>query len=446
MKHLLLLTSLAFCFASCTKFLDQKPSNSLIVPESLQDLQAILQNTSVLNAANPFCGEIAADDNYLSTSDWQARTTTEQQAYIWGKEMFNDNERNDWSLSYSAIYYANLVLDELNLPKYDALDATEKNKLRAQALFFKSWYYFQLLQLFAQPYQAATANTELGIVLRQSANLNLPSTRANMATCYQQVINDLQTAAPLLPATQPFPTLPTQAAARALLAKVYLIMNNHTDALTQAEWVLQNNNTLIDFNTLNPSAAAPIPRFNPETIFFSTMVVTSSLSIVGRVDSTLFRSYHPNDLRRSIFYRTNTDGSISFKGSYDGSSRLFNGIARDEVYLIAAETSMRTGNTQQAANYLNLLLQKRWRTGTFTPLLANDPALLEKIIAERRKELTMRGIRWSDLKRLHTDSRFAIVLQKSINNQIYTLKPADNRYIFPIPQLVIQLTGIPQNP
>jgi hypothetical protein len=96
---------------------------------------------------------------------------------------------------------------------------------------------------------------------------------------------------------------------------------------------------------------------------------------------------------------------------------------------------------------LNALLIKRWKTGFFVPLTASsaDDALL-KILAERRKELCFRGLRWTDLRRLNQETRFSKSLTRIVNNQTYTLLPNDNRYVYPIPENEMLYNPVQQNP
>jgi hypothetical protein len=70
---------------------------------------------------------------------------------------------------------------------------------------------------------------------------------------------------------------------------------------------------------------------------------------------------------------------------------------------------------------------------------------LNIILIERRKELLMRGLRWMDIKRLNKEDA-GIVMKRTINGQTYTLLPNDLRYSFPIPEDVISLSGMQQNP
>jgi hypothetical protein len=97
-------------------------------------------------------------------------------------------------------------------------------------------------------------------------------------------------------------------------------------------------------------------------------------------------------------------------------------------------------------NNLNALLVKRWKTGTFIPLTAsNTDDALNKILLERRKELCFRGIRWSDLKRLNKDLKYSKTLVRVLNGQTYTLLPNDPKYVLPIPDNEIRVSGIEQN-
>ena len=103
--------------------------------------------------------------------------------------------------------------------------------------------------------------------------------------------------------------------------------------------------------------------------------------------------------------------------------------------------------TSQAIQDLNALLAKRWKSGSFVPVTAmTSEDALKIILEERRKELVFRGLRWSDLKRLNKEPRFAVTLEKTIAGKEYVLPPNDNRYVFPIPSAVIQMSGIEQNP
>jgi len=224
-------------------------------------------------------------------------------------------------------------------------------------------------------------------------------------------------------------------------------MQAYDKAGLYADSCLQLRNILTDFNNLNPTANYPIAKFSTEVIEDSQLITEAPINNTrARIDTSLYGSYAPNDLRKSIFFRASTNSSHVFKGSYEGAVTLFAGIATDEMYLIRAECFARAGNTTAAMADLNTLLLKRFLAGSFIPYSAsgsNDA--LTQILAERRKELLMRGLRWLDLKRLNREGA-NITVTRNVNGQSFMLTPNDLRYALPIPDDIIQLTGMQQNP
>src|SRR5690606_12125521 len=91
-------------FVGCENFLDEKPDKKLVIPSSVHDAQALMNKTDIFTTMYPTSGEFAAGDFYLLTEDWQALSEqSRQQSYIWGDNVFNEYERNDWSLPYVAV-------------------------------------------------------------------------------------------------------------------------------------------------------------------------------------------------------------------------------------------------------------------------------------------------------------------------------------------------------
>jgi hypothetical protein len=128
---------------------------------------------------------------------------------------------------------------------------------------------------------------------------------------------------------------------------------------------------------------------------------------------------------------------------------MFSGLATDEMYLIRAECNARKNKKTEALNDLNALLVKRWKTNTFTHIdTPTADAALQVILQERRKELCFRGIRWTDLRRLNQDPRFAVTLKRGLlgSTTLFTLPPNSDRYVYPIPDSEILFSGVPQNP
>jgi hypothetical protein len=443
-------------FSGCKKeddFLNAKPSADLAIPTTLIDLQLLLQNEGTFNNNDPGLGTLSSDEYYCLTSTWtSAATAIERNVYIWAKQVYDATSANvlDWTNPYGRVYHANVVLDALPIIKYTSSEQNSYNQIKGAALFFRSMAFYSLVQTFAMPYDSAAAGTEAGIPLRLNSDLNTVSTRQTVKECYDQIISDLKTAIQLLPLTSSTITQPNKIAAYAALARIYLSMAKYGEAFAYADTVLQHNHVLVDYNTLSASSLTltGAKTYLSEDIFHSVMIGYGIYSITkGIVDSNLYQLYGPNDLRRAAFFVLRS-GYIRFKGSYEVKrpAVLYTGLATDEMVLIHAECNARMGNVTAAMNDLNYLLVNRYKTGTFVPRTAVDQHdALQQILAERRKELLFRGLRWTDLRRLNKEVSLAITLSRIINGSTYTLPPNDGRYALPIPNSEISIDGIGQN-
>jgi starch-binding outer membrane protein, SusD/RagB family len=433
---------------SCNKYLDKKPVSNLAVPSSLNDLEALLNNSSIFSGSPGYL-EFVADNYYVTYSTWNgpAIQTSERLSYIWDK---NAPVAPDiWSNPYEIIYRVNIVLDNLKKVSYDRSEAENYNHIKGKALFYRSFLFHQLAQLFCRPY-SSTAQSDPGIVLRLTSEIKSPSVRATVQDTYDQIFSDLKQAVLLLPFNNAFTTHPNKAAGYGMLARVYLFAGNYSAAAKYADTALQLNSTLLDYNSLSNSS---LPAFsdNPEISFFSLTgrAPYDFLGPAGGIaDSLLFNSYDINDLRKTVFWGSN--GPTKFwNGSYLGNYErydIFDGMATDELYLIRAECRARLNDKDNAMADVNTLLVKRYKTGTFSGLTATDAAdALNKVLAERRKELPFRGLRWSDCRRLNLEGA-NITLRRIINGVTYTLPPNDLRWVLLIPDAEITRAGIAQNP
>lgn len=450
----LFITGALICalFLSCKKsWLDVKSNKADVVPSSIKDLQALMDNDAVMNSNTAQIGFVGTDNYYVNYAKWQASLNAqERNAYIWASEIYNGELGFDWRNGYQKVEYSNIVLNLLENIQPDTGNTSARNNVKGSALFFRSAAFYELVQLFAKPYNSSMAAMDMGIPLRLTSDVNKKSIRASLKETYEKIIADLLEAIDLLPSQPVYSTRPSKVAVWGLLARVYLNIDEYEKAMEYANKALTSFNSLLDFNTILLTPLFPLPpisKGNREVIFYSKTAVLGISAFQTRVDSTLFQSYDPNDLRKIIFYLNGAAG-IVFRGSYTGTSQYFSGIASNELFLIRAECSARKNDHLSAMNDLNILLKNRWKTGTFIPLsAANADEALRKIIIERRKELPFTGnIRWEDLRRLNKDSRFSKTLIRILNGITYSLAPGDINYTYPIPPDEIRLIGLPQNP
>lgn len=450
MKKIKYFTILAVCVftVSCKKYLGEKPDTKLAIPTTLIDFQALIDNIAIMNFS-PGGGEISADNYYLTDADYTALAQDNyKREYTWQKDyLFSLLGNNDWFNTYRPVFTSNTILENIDKNAVTSSNENAYKNVKGQAYFIRGQAFYQAADLWASAYDENTTVSQLGIPIRLGTDFNQNSVRSTLKDTYEQIISDIKISIPLLPVTPTHVIRASKPAAYALLARVYLAMRKYDQAGLYADSCLQLTPTLIDYNKLSTTAAFPFAQFNAEVIRENKTPVPAPLSNArARIDPALYTSYAPNDLRKILYFKSSTNGTFVFKGSYEGGSNLFSGIATDEVYLVRSECYARAGKTVEAMNDLNTLLSKRFKTGTFVALTApNAAAALITILNERRKELLMRGLRWMDLKRLNKDSA-NIILTRQVNGQTYTLQPNDLRYALPLPEDIIQITGMQQNP
>lgn len=453
----ILCISITIITTSCTKednFLNTKPDQALTVPSTLDDYQALLNYEDLFNGYyDPAFGEMSSDEIYVPSDVWERSEAYDRNVYIFANDAYAGSSLtlgSDWMGQYQRIYYANTVLDGLSKIKTNTKNQSKYNQIKGTALFFRAWAYYCLVQTFTLPYDKKTANTDLGIVLRLTPDINAKIKRSSVQQSYDQIFKDLKDALQLLPEKSNIVTQPDKVATLAFLARINLAINNYQDAFKYSDECLSKYNVLSDYNTLTPTLATINTSYLPEDLFHASMAnYNIILFSSARMDTALYALYDKNDLRKTIFFSPSADKTyLRFRGTYDTYwHNKYTGLATDEMYLIRAECYARDGQTQKSMNDLNTLLAKRYKEGTFIPKTANTPDdALNLVLLERRKELFFRGLRWTDLRRLNSDPRFATTVTHIVNGQKYILEPGSLKYASTIPQLELKLNDVQQNP
>lgn len=449
-----------FCVVSCQKqeaWLDNKSNKSDVIPSTISEYQALLDNEQIMNIGFPSIGIQGSDNSYVSELvALTGGTIAERNAYKWAADIYETaTTSTDWTNPYKMIEYANVVLDGLEKIELNSTQPSWNNT-KGSALFYRAFAYYVLAQLYCKPYSSSTANVDLGLPLKISSDVNEKAPRKTVQETYDLMLDDLKKSTMLLPSNQQFKTRPTISAANALLAKIYLSMEDYQKAKISADKVLQVNSSLLDFSTLNAGLTYPFPTFqasNPEILLYGVTINQTLNSISNLfVAQDLYDSYSANDLRKTIFFRSASTGGYNIRGKYTGNATTFSGLAINEVFLIRAECLAREGETEKAMSDLNKLLQNRWSKNSMGVSTYQNQAAATKdealmiILQERRKELPLTGnTRWEDLRRLNKDPRFAKTLSRTISGITYTLTPNSPRYVFPIPPIELNINTIEQN-
>lgn len=431
---------------SCEEFLDAKPDQSLVVPKTLEDVQSLLDNTGVFNG-QPTLPNIASEEVWITDEGFAALDNPiEQGSFIWAEDPYPSGFNSDWDNMYEQVFYANVALDVLR--EYGGIKNDFYETLLGSAYFYRGYAYLQLVDEFAPPYQKEGSNgAVLGIILKNTADVNEEVKRATLEESYAQILEDLGKAADLLPDFISPKTRPSRAIVLGVLSRVYLNTFQYGLAADAAKQALAIYPDRLDFNSLDVEAGRPFSRFNEETLFYSTLFSYSFLrSTQVFVDSTLMELYDENDLRKRAFFDEQTTGDFNYTGKLSGATQNFGGLSVGELYLNASEALQRTGEDGEAQAMLNELLSMRYENASWEPInYMSSEQLLDRILQERRKELVGRGLRWMDLRRLNQEGN-TITIVRQVNGKSYELAPNSLHYTFPIPMDEISRSGITQNP
>lgn len=429
--------AVSFLTISCEKYLEEPSNKNLSVISSLDDIQAILNNFSWLNYAGASSQEVSADDYYINDADFASLAfEPNQRLYTWQKSTIylDGSKGNDWMNLYRVVHTSNTALEKLSEIGSGGVNQAVFNNIKGQALVFRAISFLDAVQVWSPAYDKGTASTDKGIPLRLNSDFNEKSVRASVKESYARIISDLKEAVQLLPASQVSVNRPSKAAAYGLLARTYLWMRDYQRAGLYADSCLKIKSTLINYNTLKAADTYPIKQHNVEIIFEKGSALGEVLAIGrAKIIPSLYNSYASNDLRKSIFFSNNTNGTVGFRGFYSGSQGIYSGVTTNEMYLTRAESFARGDKVTEAMTDLNTLLANRWKANTFTPLTAaNENQALALILQERRKELLLRGFRWMDIKRLNKEGA-NISLSRVVNGTTYTLPANDPGFALPLP-------------
>lgn len=454
-QFIFLLITYVWLSTSCEKsWFDVKSDKSVTVLSTLEDFELLLDNHTTVTRSSPGLGEVASDGHYTPDNRWitlvdEPLFISQKNAYTWSKKNLNTLVY-DWDIPYKVILYCNLVLEGLQ-----KIDRNENkalyDRVKGNALFHRARVYLELSQQYTPPYEI-NKDSKYGLPFKKSTDVSEKMDRKTVHETFDIIRSDLELAATLLPVRQSPVSRGSKVACWGLLARLSLVVGMYNDALDYASMTLEVQSDLLDFDEVSNTISRP-GLFNKEVIFHAELV--SLLLIVHPrtcfIDSSLFEEYEDNDLRKNYFFSVGTTG-INFRSIYTNSTVLFSGLATDEMYLIQAEAYARLDKIKESMDLLNVLLRSRYRRNSDgSSTLVNRTAVVKEdalriIFSERRKELLMRGLRWSDLRRLNLDPRYAKTLTRTVVGEKYTLTPNSYRYTFPLPDDEISFSGLVQNP
>lgn len=492
---------LALVLTGCEDFLEPN-SKSEFVPKDATSLNELLLGEAYqrndMDGLNIFLSLLDDDveaapyqipnagfdgNKYLASFTWQPDMYEMM-------EMANSGHINMYEKYYEVILGANAVIDYLPL-----VTDTEnmKNNVKAQAYALRGFYYFNLVNIFGQPYNH---NPEaLAVPLKLHSGIEADETalkRKTVAEVYAQVLSDLHTAEEcykLLPEEQQWQpkyrtSLPM---VQLMLSRTYLYMENWGKAAEYAKAVMDNKKfKLLDLNSVSSTAAEYMyyPTYDsPETIWpygapadmFSWTCNEANTPNVNngnqkmhayfQASQDLKETFNEFDLRRDRYiiktpigtkiegkdtttiYMDMAYGKISVGTQYYLPKNAVNIFGRclrlSEAYLNYAEAQANLDGFNNAIETLNTLRENRFDPEDIEYLgedidITSKEELIAFIKEERRRELCFEGHRWFDLRRWGMPEIRHIWHNSEKDSTEYILKEKDLMYTIPIPNEAMQ--------
>jgi len=392
--------------------------------------------------------------------------------------------------SYLGISSCNFFLDNVG----KAPLAEDKLKVyKAEVQFLRAYFYFNLADVYGGvPVYTKPVTIEEAKVKQ--------STKAEVIT---QVISDLDFAIANLPDVAYTNGHPVKGSALALKARVLLTMSQWADAATAANQIItggkfslyndfrklflatgQNNNPEIMFSTryINPDAFSDLDiRWNWHGIFNPKVELINAYECTDGLPITSSPLYDPanyklnRDPRLALTIKPFGDKAIDSSGkerdfAYNGQSATgYNPVKYGNWDALPCDYSTKSEQDWIILRYADVLLMYaeakneasgpdasvykaindiRARPGIKMPPLPEGltkEQMRERIRQERRVELALEGLRWSDIKRWKTaETYIPTLVDQGGQRRVFD---KSKHYLMPFPQSEIDINkNLVQNP
>ncbi len=382
--------------------------------------------------------------------------------------------RFNYGFYYSMIGNANMIIANIDNAEGPTAD---KNFLKAQALTYRAWSYFQMVRLYGERYVKGGNNDGLGLsLILEPTEGAVP--RNTVEEVYTQINKDLDDAIALFGNAVPRPDKShlNINVAKGVKARVALEQQDYVTAAKFAKEardgfpMMSQSEVLDGFSDYsNPEWIWGIHhRDDQPTYFYSFFAYLGNFSSTNTrgnpkaINSWLYNQISPTDVRSQLWDPTGSD--TNFPKTANGVRKPYmtrkfmldnpgnsNGdlafMRAAEMVLIEAEALARqNGKDSEAADALFILANARDNNYTKSTNTGSD--LIDEILIQRRIELWGEGFRFYDLKRLNQPlDRQGINHQASLAVKMF--EPAGTKnWQFLIPQSEIDYTlgVVKQNP
>lgn len=451
MKKIYLLSLVFSLFvASCSDILEKVPGTSLPTEEAITSEKDLINAVNGVysyqaTAVGSYAGEFTLFAD-LRGSDFQSISVTNHAGPIYHYQL----TKND-GLVYNFYETFYLSLARLNsvLEASENITGENVDNLKGELYALRALYHFDLARLFAKNPSPANLSG-LGIVLSDKVfETSYIGERATLQATYDFILSDLNKALPLLSKSKNQGHI-NYWAALGIRARAYLYLEKNAEALADCKEIIASSPYKLYTREEYPSVW--LKEGTNESMFelLTTSIYNAQRNSIGYFThaegygecaaTESFKAIldaRPTDIRTQLFEEETEN---KYNGYYpqkyngrDGQIYVNNPkiIRLSEVYLIAAEAALKTGNAGSAAGgaayYMNLLRKNRIENYVDVATVT-----LDDILMERRLELFTEGHTAWDYWRNG----------KSVNNKSKgVIEPSNHQTVLPIPQTEIEVSA-----
>jgi len=446
MKKIILLLTLAAFTMSCEDFLTQDPidqlgESSFYTTDDEIDMAMIAAYNGLQSCMEYewLLTEVRSDNariNTPNTTSTSSKTIITMDA-LTVETTHTDNEAY-WEANYHNIANCNTVLDNIEVVS----DSTLKIQLEGEAKFLRAYHYFNMVRLYGPLF---LVTERIGI---DEANT---MERSSVEDVYTQIESDLLDAADLLPTSYDDDEKgrATQWAAKTLLAKVYLTLEDYESAETLLEDVedysghrlLDSYDDVFDINNeLNDEIIFAVTYLkggyglgSPFANYFaaknaSTDYISYSGDGYNCPTYSLYTAYEDGDERRDVTVANTFVNKSGNTVSGNNVLKYYSSVTTQydaendwpvlrfaDVYLMLAEVKLKLDGVEAALPYLNYTHERAGLLPYDSDDIPDALTCQFAIEDERRLEFAMENQRFFDLVRT---GRFITVMDEHFENEL----------------------------
>ncbi|NBA88354.1 RagB/SusD family nutrient uptake outer membrane protein [Emticicia sp. CRIBPO] len=417
---------------------------------------------------------------------------------ILGEDLVFPNVSNTWlrseyqwishinpqsSISFYNYTFYYVIIGNANMIIANIDNATgpqsEKDAVKAEALTYRAWAYFQAVQFYGKRFVKGEANDGLGIPLVLTPTTTA-TPRSKVSEVYAQINTDLDKAISLMNGyTRQNKSHFDMSVAKGIKARVALTQQEYAVAAQMAKearasyTLMTNEDYLSGFNNYSNKEWMWASRIVSDQTnyfysFFAYMSINYNSTAIRSTPkvmySVLYDKISATDVRKKLWDPTGTNTTdfplpASTFQRYKYLSKKFKVadpalsigdvpyMRAAEMYLIEAEALARQAKDAEAADVLFVLANNR--DPKYTKSTNTGSALIDEIMIQRRVELWGEGFRFYDLKRTNSPlNRNGGNHSATFTNGVMDVPAGDKRWQFLIPQAEINNTNgvVVQNP